>query len=72
MNIYEYLLEKKSSGELKILFAVGLPTHLATWMNYYEYHMLHPQLSFFELSLDLKTSKSTVQRALEFMNQPII
>ena len=72
MTVYEYLLAKKSSGDLKILFAVGLPTHLANWMEYYEYHMNHPQLSFLELSLDLKTSKSTIQRALEFMNQTIM
>ena len=71
MSTYYFLLCKEQQGELTTLFAIGLPTHLKTWMQIYAYHLAHPRLSHFELSLDLNISKSTIQRALSFMNQSL-
>jgi hypothetical protein len=69
MTKYEYLLCRQETGELSILLQLGLPTQLPKWMEIYAYHLTHPSLSHVQLAADLKTSKSTVQRALAFMNQ---
>ena len=45
MTIYSYLLNKKQSGELSILFQVGLPTNILTQMDIYAFHLQHPTLS---------------------------
>ena len=72
MNKYTYLLAKKESGELSILLQLGLPLYLTFWMDIYGYHLAHPGFNQIILATHLRTSKSTVQRALAFMNQPII
>jgi hypothetical protein len=71
MNKYQYLLAKKESGELSILFELGLPSHLPQWMEYYEYHLSHPQMSNVEVSYNFIVTKSTIQRAIAFMESPI-
>ena len=72
MNKYQYLLSKKESGELSILFELGLPVHLSNWLEYYAYHLAHPELSQLELSIDLNVGHSTIQRALAFMTQELV
>ena len=62
MTKYEYLLSKKESGELSILFLCGVPSQVIKQMEIYAYHLLHPDLSQIELAADLKTSQATVQR----------
>ena len=72
MTKYQYLLAKQESGELSMLLReFGLPSHLSQWMEYYEYHLLHPALNQLELSQDFKVGHSTIQRALAFMNQEL-
>ena len=43
VNKYQYLLSKKESGELSILFELGLPVHLSGWMEICAYHLAHPE-----------------------------
>ena len=71
MNKYQYLLSKKESGELSILFELGLPVHLSGWMEYYAFHLTHPEMSNVEISYYFTATKSTIQRAITFMESPI-
>ena len=72
MTKYEYLLSKKENGELSILFELGLPVHLSGWMEYYAFHLAHPEMSHLELANNLNVGHSTVQRALAFMQQELL
>lgn len=67
MTKYQYLLNKKQSGELSILFELELPVHLASWMEYYAFHLTHPKMSNVEISYYFTATKSTIQRAIAFM-----
>ncbi|MBR6017938.1 MAG: hypothetical protein IK073_04900 [Paludibacteraceae bacterium] len=69
MTRYEFLCAKIESGELKEWYPYGVSPHLLSWKEIYEYHLLFPELSQVQIAGDLRTSKSKVQRALEFMNQ---
>ena len=71
MTKYEYLLSKKESGELSILFELGLPVHLSGWMEYYAFHLAHLEMSNVEISYYFTATKSTIQRAIAFMESPI-
>lgn len=71
MTKYEYLLSKNENGELSMLFKLGLPVHLSSWMEYYEYHLAHPKMSNVEISYRFVVTKSTIQRAIAFMGSPI-
>ena len=64
--------QKKESGELSILFELGLPVHLSGWMEYYAFHLAHPEMSHLELANNLNVGHSTVQRALAFMQQELL
>lgn len=70
-TIYEYLLEKQASGEIKVLFALGLSTSIPMYMQIYEYHLTHPQESQFEVSLAMDVCKATVHNAYFFMSQVV-
>ncbi|MBQ7540292.1 MAG: hypothetical protein IJT13_04130 [Bacteroidaceae bacterium] len=72
MTKYQYLLKKKESGELSILFELGLPVHLSGLMEICAYHLAHPELCQLELSYELKVGHSTIQRALAFMQQELL
>ena len=64
--------QKKESGELSILFNyLELPLKYAQWMDIYAYHLEHPNLSQFQLALEMDCGKSTIQRALSAMEQPL-
>ena len=63
--------QKKESGELSILFELGLPVHLSGWMEYYAFHLTHPEMSNVEISYYFTATKSTIQRAITFMESPI-
>ena len=72
MNKYQYLLKKKESGELSILQReFGLPSHLSNWMDYYAFHLVHPKASYYEISYHFHVTKSTIDRAVHFMDQPL-
>ena len=70
-TIYEYLLSKQASGEIKVLFALGLSTSIPMYMKIYEYHLEHPKESIFQVSLVMNTGKATIHRAYFFMSQVI-
>ena len=71
MTRYEFLSILKNQGVLKLLYKYyGLPTNLARWMEYYEFYLAHPDLSFRELSYYLPATKSTIERAIAFMQAP--
>ena len=72
MTYYDFLLAKRASGELKTLFALGLPVHLALWMDYYEFYLEHPEFSYREISYYFQATKSTIERALAFMKLPCV
>ena len=71
MTNYEFLLAKKSSGELKTLFALGLPVSLLQWIDIYAYHLEHPELSQFQVALHFKISKSVVWKSYHLLNEHI-
>ena len=54
-----------------MLFELGLPVHLSNWMEYYAYHLEHPKMSNVEISYRFAVTKSTIQRAITFMESPI-
>ena len=61
--------QKKESGELSILHRLGLPVQITLQMDIYAYHLEHPDLSQWQVSLIFNVSKSTVNRAYQFMSQ---
>ena len=67
LSFYEFLLTKKESGELRILFALGLPTQITQWMEICDYHLRHPELSQLKLSLEMGVSKGAVCRAFKLL-----
>ena len=70
MNKYQYLLSKKESGELSILFNdFELPLKYQQWMDIYEYHLEHPKKSQWQVSLAFRVSKGTVWNAYRFMEK---
>ena len=70
MTKYEHLLELQSSGELRILIReYGLSPHFLVWMEIFAYHLQHPKLSQFQISLHFGVSKAKVWEAYRFMNQ---
>lgn len=71
MTYYDFLLAKRASGELKTLFALGLPVHLALWMEIYAYHLNHPELSQHQMALIFETSQKTIWKVYCFLNQSI-
>ncbi|MCQ2341360.1 MAG: hypothetical protein MJZ48_02765 [Paludibacteraceae bacterium] len=71
LTYYEYLLSKQESGELKTLFALGLPCCYRTYLDIYSYHLSHPKASQFTIALELNTSKRTVFRALHILSTTI-
>lgn len=72
MTKYQYLLSKKESGELSILFNhFELPLKFQQWMDIYTYHLEHPELNYIQLSNDKKCGTTTICRALSFMNQEV-
>ena len=72
MTKYQYLLSKKGSGELSILFNdFELPLKYQLWMEIYEYHLEHPQKSQWQVSLAFRVSKGTVWNAYRFMKGEI-
>ena len=67
LSFYEYLLAKKESGELRILFALGLPTQITQWMEICNYHLRHPELSQLKVALHFRVSAKTVWRAYKLL-----
>ena len=70
-TIYEYLLEKQASGEIKVLFALGVSTSIPMYMQIYEYHLTHPTEGQFKVSLEMNIARTSVQRAYKMMSQMI-
>lgn len=67
MTKYEYLLSKKESGELSILFELGLPVHLISYMEICEYHLAYPGLSQWKVALHFNTSKRKIWNAYHLL-----
>ena len=68
MTKYEYLLSKKESGELSILFELGLPVHLVSYMEICAYHLSNPELSQWQVALHFNTHKYIVWRAYKLLD----
>jgi len=68
---YEYLLDLQESGELKKLFALGLPNYYLFFMAIYAYHLEHPKASQWDMALEFNTSKKTVYRAIHTMEETL-
>jgi hypothetical protein len=68
---YDILKELKSQGQLKPLMQIfGLPTHYIKWMECYEFHLQNPGMSYGELSYHLPATRSTIHRAITFLEMP--
>ena len=71
-TVYDFLCDKKQSGELTIWFSIGLlPTHLTQWLDIYAYHCAHPELSQLKVAVKLRASRKTIWRAYRFMSQSL-
>jgi len=72
MTMYQCLLELDELGYLKPLISKGaISLHLVQWMEINAYHLEHPNASYCEISYHVSGTKSTIFRALRFMNQPL-
>ena len=72
MTKYQFLLVLDELGLLEPLFAdFDSNARYKFWMEIYAHHNANTQLCQLDLAFDLKTSHSTVQRALKFMDQPL-
>lgn len=71
MTYYDFLLNEKESGRLKIWLRMGAPSQLPKWMEIYQFHLDHPLLSQLAIANELNVGHSTIQRALSFMNQSL-
>jgi hypothetical protein len=71
MTTYNYLLNKKSSGELSILFRLGLPVQFTQWMEICEFHLMYPNLSQLKVALHFRVSAKTVWRAYKLLESTI-
>lgn len=60
--------QKKASGELSILFELGLPVHLVSYMEICAYHLAHPELSQWQVALHFNTSKRKVWNAYRLLS----
>ena len=70
MTKYDFLLALKQQGVLQTLTQeYGLPAY-AQWMEYYEFYLDHPKLSYTEISFDFQASRATIYRAIQFMKAP--
>lgn len=72
MTVYQCLLELNELGYLKPLIRKGvISAHYIQWMEIEAYSFEHPDESLAEISYNFSSTKSTVFRALELMNQPL-
>ena len=72
MTIYTYLLNKKESGEIRIMFQAGLPAQLLFYLDIYAYHLAHPKESQFQVALYFGVSKKTVWRVYRTLSQSVM
>lgn len=69
-TMYEYLLEKQATGELEILFSLGLNrAKINQMMKIYAYHLAHPQASQWGVCIELDVSKKTVWNAYKMIKK---
>jgi hypothetical protein len=72
MTVYQCLVELNELGYLKPLIKKGVISfHYIQWMEIENYSLEHPNESLAEISYNFSGTKSTIFRALEFMNQPL-
>lgn len=72
MTVYQCLLHLNELGYLKPLIKKGvISSHFVQWMEIESYALEHPHDSLAEISYNFSGTKSTVFRALVFMNQPL-
>ena len=70
MTKYDFLYALKQQGLLQTLSKeYGLPAY-SKWMEYYEFYLDHPNLSYTEISYYFKASRCTIYRAICFMGSP--
>ena len=50
-----------------MLFKLGLPVHLVSYMEICAYHLEHPKLSQWQVALHFNTSKKKVWNALRLL-----
>ena len=70
-TFYEFLLEKQASGEIKVLFALGVPSYYLFFLEIYSYHLEHPKASHWDMAIHFDTSKKMVYRAIHKLSQSI-
>jgi hypothetical protein len=61
--------QKKETGELSILFELGLPVHLVSYMEICAFHLAHPTLSQWKVALEFQVSKFYVWKAYQLLNE---
>ena len=72
MTVYQCLLDLDELGYLKPLIKKGvISSHLVQWMEIEDYALANPNDSLAEISYHFSGTKTTIFRALEFMDQPL-
>jgi len=70
MTKYDFLCALQQQGLLQTLsLEYGLPSY-SKWMEYYEFYLSHPNLSYTEISFSFQASRATIYRAIRFMQSP--
>jgi predicted DNA-binding protein YlxM (UPF0122 family) len=70
MTKYDFLCALHQQGLLQTLTKeYGLPSY-AKWMEYYEFYLAHPNLSYTEISYEFQASRATIYRAIRFKQSP--
>ena len=73
MTVYECLLELDELGYLRPLMNKGvISLHFVQWMEITKKKLEDPNASYCEISCCVSGTKSTVFRAYNFMNQPLM
>ena len=73
MTKYEFLLIAREIGLDKTLFYdfYIYPPYYDRWIEYYEYHLNHPDMTQEDIGIHFGKKQSVIQRALSFMKQEL-
>ena len=71
-TVYDFLCDKKQSGELAMWFNTHLlPTQLTQWMEIYDLHVKCPEMSQHQLAKHFGVSQKTIWNVYQIMNEHI-
>lgn len=67
MTHYDYLKRFEQEGLVKVLFSLGLDPSRKRWLEIYEYHLAHPGIAQWRVTIEFNITRATVQKIYEYM-----